>query len=123
VTEGTRERPDISEALDEITEYHNQDAHKNPVLQRLLDFKVFATALLIALVVITLISLGLAVYYNAQLTEDSAERTERFESHVEDILEEISDGQDTRTEELRRVADQLEGAAEDIRRAAENLNS
>lgn len=115
------ERPDTQESLRKMSEGFEQD-RRQPFAKKLLNFQVFASTLLIMLVIITGTALNFALNSEQESRERNEDRREVFEGYVLDILTSVEktqqrgvDDRDELMETIERIEAILDEHAEDGR--------
>ena len=103
-----RDREDTKEALETISGAFHDDHHKPPIIKRMLSFQVFTSTLLLIVVVLSGVSLFLALE-NAEEARLRAEaRTQIFEDQIEVVLERIEETQDSADQQRDEIQNLLE---------------
>ena len=100
------ERPDTQESLRKMKESFEDD--RKPMAKKLLNFQVFASTLLITLVIITGTAFSFAMTSEREAREQNEARRALFENYVVDILSSIEDMQERDTEDRSEMVELIE---------------
>lgn len=107
-----RDRPDTQEALDRIKGAFDVDREKLPVIKRLMRFQVFASAMLMLVAVLSIVSLGLALQSESDARQRAEQRVETFEVQINTVLDSIDEAQteaNSQREDIKDLLKQIEG--------------
>ena len=114
---GRRDDPDTQDALQKMQSAFDSGEQRPGKIGRFLTFQVFASTLLLIVVILSGVSLTLALESEQEARERAENRVVLFEDQIEIVLDSIEDAQSEATDdrdEIYRILEHIEQMLSDF---------